>query len=176
MHADRTGGYHASAPINASPPPPLGTVQGFGVTDALRIELHACQMPTMLAEIAELRDAFAQPVTAGSSPIDEAEDETRRYEVRVLDALRSQVADSLASTGKPVLCGPTALVLDLVAGAAHDAVMLLAAELDAKPFDVTSRERLRHAAATATAWITTYVDSRAVQWFTFDPDDGTPRL
>jgi hypothetical protein len=174
MHAEPTGGYEFPTRIRASPSPPLGTVQGFGVTDALRVELEPCQIATMMQEIQELRNVIGREATR--SPVDEEEADTRRYEVRALEALQWQMTESLASSGQPALCGPATLVLELVAGAAHDAVQLLAEELDAKPVDAGSRDRLIRAAATASAWIKTYVDSRAVQGFTFDPDDGTPRL
>jgi hypothetical protein len=176
MRANRTGGESVRSTIHASPIPARGTVQGLGVTDALRVELEPCQLATCLAEIDELghlaQSALVQSwdhLAATAPPAAPDSDEglaERRYEVQVLDAMRTQV---LTRAKTPRLCGPSRLVAQVVAGAAQAAAEAFQELLVADESGAEGRAELAHSLAVLTAWVSVYGDLRAVQEFSFDP-------
>jgi hypothetical protein len=99
----------------------------------------------------------------------------QEYAARVLTAMRCQLIhrpDDVA----PVLIGPAGLVLEVISGATTNAVQHLLERLGERWF-VSQRARDELAARTALAasWVGTFLDSEAVQWFSYDLDHDTPR-
>jgi hypothetical protein len=78
-----------------------------------------------------------------------------------------------------VVVGPASMVSHFIGAAARNAVDDLA-ELVRAPVkdDGQAEARLRAALAAVTAWLDTYMECEALEWFTFDPpfDPSDPIL
>jgi hypothetical protein len=100
--------------------------------------------------------------------------QTRRTRSRVLAALRAQVPRALPDQPL-VIVGPTDMVSTIVAGAAQNVVAKVAESLDESEemWRAEKRDGLRHLVAAAHAWVDTYADCKAVEWFTFDRNTVT---
>jgi hypothetical protein len=185
MQAHRTDGDTFTSTLRPSSPPHRGTVQGLGVTDALRVELEPCQLDACLTAIDEYRRTLERALVdewdrwaalpnelrgiqaAAAGPLEDEMDD-RGYDLRVLNAMRTQLVESLAT---PVLCGPSRIVSQVVAGAACNAVeafsgLMLGERQDGRE----ARAELLRALTVAGAWVKTHVDSQEVQSFSFDAD------
>lgn len=176
----------AEAHFEPAPAPPVGTVVGLGVTDALRVEFQPCQMDGLLDELDELAGPLgesyerarqrwveiSQIADKGWPPsVAAAEHElsAAAYKLRAVAALRAQVP-STEPTTPVVVVGPTDLLTIVVAGAAqHAGATLVQAVDEADCRDPHAPERLRRRAAAAHAWAETYADCRTVESFSFDP-------
>jgi hypothetical protein len=91
------------------------------------------------------------------------------YALRVLTSMRGQLPT--ASHDKPVtLLGPASTVSNVVSAAARNAVDDLAELIrDSPKTDEGNQARIRVATAAVTAWVQTYIDCEALEWFNFDP-------
>ena len=165
----------------------IARVQGLGVSDALRVELEPCQVPWLVDEIDALRDvvedalthqrarweAVPKPVRRARLPeAVEVEDELDRlrYEARVLQMIRDQVAGRPDDEAPVVVCGPARIMAELVRGTARHVAATLGELLQTEPkSDADARAELVRAAAVAGLWTETYVACQAVEWFSFDP-------
>src|SRR4051794_38441514 len=107
MQEHRTAGA-PSAPSQPSAPPAIGTVQAFGVVDALRVDLQRVQLPWLIAEIDELcaslervrdRDRASYEELSDIAKRDrtrrawqlEQEIERRAYQLETLGMIRGQL-------------------------------------------------------------------------------------
>ena len=105
MQEHRTAERAASA---ASAPPALGTVQGLGLVDALRVELGQPQVPWLIAEMDDLRASFEGELSRALVSYDELPDfakqertarardleqevERRAYQLKALAMIRDQI-------------------------------------------------------------------------------------
>lgn len=69
------------------------------------------------------------------------------------------------------LVGPASTISGLVVATACNAVDDLAELIRESPrTDERAQGRLRHAAAAVAAWVQTYIECEALEWFNFDPD------
>jgi hypothetical protein len=170
-----------------TPVPPVGTVVGLGVTDALRVELQPCQIEALLDELDELARPLAETYDqarrrsleisrlgerAWPASVQEAERDltAAAYALRALTALRAQVP-STRPMASLALVGPTDLLTTVIAGAAQNVAATLVRLLDEPDRrDRRATERLRRLAAAAKAWTETYADCQTVEWFSFDPN------
>jgi hypothetical protein len=159
----------------------------MGLCDVLRIELEPCQLAGAIDELEErrgpLHESFEQARTRWDALAERereratgtASDLARQlsasaYALRVLTAVRAQLPT--ADHGHEVtLVGPASTLSDVVAVATANAVDDLA-ELVRKPptGDAGTQARLRGVADAAVAWVATFIECQAVEWFNFDPD------
>jgi hypothetical protein len=166
MQGHRTCREPDALALRPAATPRLGTVRGLGISDVLLVELQPRQVAACVDEIDSLgrilEDAFA------IGPNDDSD--RQRYELRVLRAMRSVLLEQ-ASLERPLLVGPAPLVSEVVARTAADIVAGLHESLSAiRGSDEASRDELLRRSEDTTAWMRTYVDALAVQWFSFDPD------
>lgn len=175
MQDHRTPGV----PLRVAHPPRPGSVQGWGLSDALRVDLESSQIESCLAEIRELIGVYeealqrALQVDLGSRRRDELD--RQAYELRVLAAMHSQLVHRPSDLA-PVLVGPAGLVLQVISGATTNAVQQLAERLGERRFvSEGARDELAHLAALAACWVGTFLASQAVQWFSYDLDHDIPR-
>jgi hypothetical protein len=92
------------------------------------------------------------------------------YALRVLAKLRGQLPT--AAHDAPVwIVGPGSTMTSFVAGAALSAVEDLAELVRQSPkVNPEAQMGLRKATAAAAAWVETYIECEALEWFNFDPD------
>ena len=176
----------AISTLRPTPAPPQGTVRALGLSDALRVELQACQRAGLLDEL----DALAEPTAEayesargswaalatrqnGDLPrqavVAESQLESKAYALRVHAAIRSQVP--AGELDEPfAIVGPATTISTLVEGAARDAADRLGEMLrsPSRP-DEDKRGALRQQGVVTLAWIETYVDCQAIEWYSFDP-------
>jgi hypothetical protein len=100
------------------------------------------------------------------------------YALRLRTMLRRQLptADHPESV---TLVGPASTVSDMIAAAARNAVDDLGELIRESPkTGGEAQARLRTAVAAVAAWVETYVDCEALEWFTFDPpyDPADPAI
>jgi hypothetical protein len=185
MQAHRTS-PPADRSLHAEPAPPAGSVQGLGLTDALRVELHRCQVEGLREELDELRGPLDETYEkahsewlalnrreVGAPPWQlaraQGELSDASQAVHVLAALRAQVPRTV-SDQPLVIVGPTDMVSTIIEGAARNTVAKVAESLDeyAEIWRAEDRDELRRVVAVAHAWVDTYADCQAVEWFSFD--------
>jgi hypothetical protein len=107
------------------------SVRGLGVTDALQLGLDGIQVPWLIDELDELRGVYEDELhhAAGRHPDpgtggDEEVLERTHDQLRTLRMLRAQLPAS-DDERRVTFVGPTALVLDIVAGAVRNVVAAL---------------------------------------------------
>jgi hypothetical protein len=165
MHAHRTRSDVRPAALQPSATPSAGSVRGLGICDALFVELQPRQVSACVDEIEALARVLKVALASGSD-----DSERERYELRVLGGALSRLLEPV-DRDNPVLLGPAPLVSQIVAGAASEAVTQLHETVDAnRGADERARTELRRLSDDAAAWMDTYLDALAVQWFCFDPD------
>ena len=138
-------------------------VRGLGVCDVLRVELAAVQVPGLIAELEELRGPLEEQRLRAVAEDDVDEVEHRLACVR---GMRAQLPRS-DEAAPVVLVGPADLVLETARGAARNAADELAEALRRSADDP---EAVRERAAVALAWVDTWMDCRAVESFSFEPE------
>jgi hypothetical protein len=163
MHHHRNGGEPPLSTRHAAPPPSVDRVCGIGVCDVLRVELEPCQLPSVRAEVEELRATVGEAIATMLDRGDEAELDRLRYERRVLDLIGRQLD---RSNGPTVICGPARLMGEIITGATRLAAAEVVEHLGEK---TRAGEALRDAAGLAAAWVETYAAAQAVEAYSFDP-------
>jgi hypothetical protein len=177
------------------PVPNPSRVKGLGLSDALRVELEPCQIAGLIDELEErrgpLNEAFEQARTRWEAIVEQEpapwnaaslkhELSRSAYALRILRMLRAQLP-ALDQREPVVVVGPARAISGLIAAVAQNAVDELA-ELLRQPLrsDGKREARLRTAMAAVVAWMETYLDCEALEWFTFDPpydaDPSDPTL
>ena len=91
------------------------------------------------------------------------------YALRVLTMLRGQLPTANHDE-RVALVGPASMIAELVAATVRNVVDDLA-ELIRVPAktDERAQEQLRDATAAVAAWVDTYIEHEALEWFNFDP-------
>jgi hypothetical protein len=186
MHPDRTAPT-PDATLTPAPAPPLGTVHGLGLTDALRVELEPSQIPGLKAALGELRGPLIETYESARAEwlavsrggecehyraIAEAEAALAgaAYALRVLAAIRDQVPERGIAAAF-VITGPSGMFAEVVRGATRNAVRELGTVLDALGArGEPGRHALPELADAVRAWVRTYADFDAVHWYRFDPN------
>ena len=163
-------------------------MQGLGLCDVLRVELEPCQFAGAIEELEEQRgplnetfehartrwDALAEEAAAGSIAQSlEHELSKSASALRVLTMLRAQLP-ALDDDKSVVVVGPASAISELIALAARNAVDDLG-ELVRQPLrsGAEAEAKLRAALAAVVAWLDTYIECEALEWFTFDPPDDS---
>jgi hypothetical protein len=186
MQMHRTG-LPPTAILSPSPAPLVGSVQGLGLTDALRVELRKCQGVDFLEALDELRGPLIEAYDnarrdwlslsrgeSGASPeaVSAAEEKlwTANYELRVIAAVRYQIAQ--APIDDPiVIVGPAITVSRIIDTATRNVAGEVGEMLAAAPrLGPDVQTLLPQRAAALQAWIQTYADCRAVDCYSFDPN------
>lgn len=180
MQENRIDGGIAGACLRDAVPT-RSTVRGLGLCDVLSVELEPCQIAGAIEHLEErrepLNEAFEQARTRWDA-IAESERASMRelehelsksaYALRILTMLRGQ----LPTPHHPdpiMLVGPASMVSGMIAAAARNAVDDLGELIRESPkIDQEAHARLRAAVAAVAAWVETYVDCEAMEWFTFD--------
>jgi hypothetical protein len=192
MQQNRIDGDVARGGLGAAVAPDLSRVRGLGICDVLRIELEASQVPGAISELEErrgpLNEAFEQARTrwdeiadqrppAWNAPALERELSRCAYALRVLGMVRAQLP-ALDHGDSVVVAGPAPMLADLIASAARNAVDDLGEALrEPLATGTGAGATLRAAAAAVVAWIETYIESEALERYTFDlPYDPSDRI
>jgi hypothetical protein len=179
----------STAPFSPSEAPEVASVQALGLSDVLRVELQPCQLAGLIDEVDERRrplhetfehardgwEALSRDngvVSPRDASIAEAQLESAAYALRVLAAIRSQIP--LHSEARPfAIVGPATTISEIITAAARNTVdalgELLRAPTASMPRD-HGYKKLRALAKTAQAWVETYIDCHAVEWYRFDPE------
>ena len=153
---------------------PSGTVVGLGVSDVLRLELRAVQVPWLIEELEENRtvidDAIQLSVDPDSPHGTPEKRELLRYDSKLIRLMRASLPES--DRGDDVVfAGPARLVIPLVEGTLHHVAETFFDETTHRfSNDPAGWERLRETAAAVTAWVETYLDMKELERFNFDPD------
>jgi hypothetical protein len=183
MQANRTDG-EPRCTCRAYDVPEPSSVQGLGLCDALRIQLQSCQIAGAIEELdarhEPLRESFEHARTRwdelaerDGGPADarvEADLSRSAYALRVHTRLRAQLPTA-AHEASVWLVGPGSTMTSLVAGAVVSAVDDLAELVRQSPkTNLQAQMGLRRATAAAAAWVETYIECEALEWFNFDPD------
>jgi hypothetical protein len=186
MQAHRSD-LSAARRLRPTPPPGQGTVYGLGLTDALRVELQPCQLSELIDELDALREPLGEAFEraraewgaltsrADGDPLGVAAAAEQRlegaaYALRILTAIRSQVP--APGIDRPfAIVGPATTISTIITGAAQNAADRLGDSLRKRSKrDSGTRDRLRELAVAALAWVETYIDCEAIEWYRFDPD------
>jgi hypothetical protein len=187
MQQNRIDVQVAGARFGGAVPNP-SRVQGLGLCDVLRVELEPCQFAGAIEELEEQRgplnetfehartrwDALAEEAAAGSIAQSlEQELSKSASALRVLTMLRAQLP-ALDHDKPVVVVGPASAISELIALAARNAVDDLG-ELVRQPLrsGAEAEAKLRAALAAVVAWLDTYIECEALEWFTFDPLDDS---
>jgi hypothetical protein len=174
----------ALSTLRPAPTPPPGTVRALGLSDALRVEFQPCQRSGLLDELDALREplveafesarasweAVSSPENGGSprqARVAEEKFESKAYALRVHAAIRSQVPGAVNDEAFAIV-GPASTISTLVEGAARHAADRLGEFLRAPRRDEKTRRRLREHGVAALAWIETYIDCQAIEFYSFD--------
>lgn len=168
--------------VFAATVPELTRVQGLGLCDAIRVVLAPCQIAGLIEELEERRgpltEAFEHARTRwdelaerdGGAAVRLGEEISKSaYAQRVLTMVRGQLPT--ATHEAPVsIVGPASMISSIVAAVAVNAVEDLA-ELVRQSLrtDVRAQRRLVDATTTVAAWVETYIECEALEWFNFDP-------
>lgn len=177
----------AAAILRPSPPPRIGSVQALGLSDALRVELQACQLADFVDELDELRGPLGEAYecarrrwlelsvyeTGTPGPALSAAEEklgAAAYALRVNAAIRAQIPE--ATNGESiVVVGPATTVSTLISAATRNAADRVAELLrDSARLGPELHTALGRDAAALQAWIETYVDCYVIEWYLFDPN------
>ena len=67
------------------------------------------------------------------------------------------------------MVGPASMISQFIVGAARNAVDDLAERVRTPVRCCEDEVRLRAALAASNAWLETYIDCEAIEWYTFDP-------
>jgi hypothetical protein len=154
------------------------------VPGVLRVELAPCQIAAAIEELEEWRgplsetfepartrwDDLADKESPGSLDHSMEQEVSRSaYALRVLGMLRAQLP-TVDHDEPVVVVGPASMVSHFIAGAARSAVDDLA-DLVRTPVRnrAQGEAKLRAALVAASAWLDTYMECEALEWFTFDP-------
>ena len=182
----------ASTTLGWTPVPGIGSVRALGLSDALSVELQPSQVQGLIDELDELRRPLTEEFeeardrweTAGSTSLDSGSGSVRTeeenmsragYALRALGAIRSQLPQH--SGGEPVIVvGPSTTISAAISGAAISATLDLAEVLQKPHRGREAMNELHELAVAALAWVETYLDCYAVEWYSFDPHwDYVPR-
>lgn len=188
MQSHRSGLF-PTAPLRPSEAPEVASVQALGLSDVLRVELQPCQLAGLIDEVDERRGPLMRrssvraivgtlcqrdnrPVLASVAFDAEAQLSSAAYALRVLPAIRSQIPAH--PTDHPLaIVGPATTVSEIITAAARNAVYELGELLRAGRSSSPQAQRymkLRELTSAAQAWVETYIDCHAVEWYRFDPD------
>lgn len=153
------------------------------------MELQPCQLAGLIDEVDErrgpLRETFEHahdhcealsrdngPALPSAAFDAEAQLSSATYALRALSAIRSQI--QAHPTDHPfAIVGPATTVSEIITAAARNAACELGELLRAEPSSSPQAERytkLRELTSAAQAWVETYIDCHAVEWYRFDPD------
>jgi hypothetical protein len=179
------------SPVIPAPAPRIGSVQALGLSDVLRTELQPCQLAGLLDELDELRKPLLESFGAarrayeelvslyngeslGTVNAAESNLESAAYSLRILAAMRSAIP-STTPRDPFALVGPATMVSSLIEGATRNVVDSTAELLrSSKLPNFETDRKLRELAIAAQAWIETYIDCRAIEMYSFDPDYHAP--
>jgi hypothetical protein len=176
-------------PLAPSPAPAAASVQALGLSDVLRVEFRPCQMAGLMDEVDErhgpLRETFErardrwEAVSRGKGakprrgiPTEEVRLSNAAYSLRVLAAIRAQIPSAHSARAFAII-GPATTVSEIISAATRNAADDLADALRDRDASGASTDRykvLRELTAIAQAWVETYIDCDAVEWYRFDPD------
>jgi hypothetical protein len=179
MHQHRTDERHTSE--NA---PTRHRVRGLGICDVLEVELDRGQVEGLIAEIDDLCIALEQSISElvstdpqSASPAHGDNEETVRrhlHQIAVARAIRGQLVTG--DSGRKTVFGPARSLSQLIDGVTRSAVEALAEVLwDEQIAGTSGTARAADLTATVEAWMTTMIEVRELEWFVFDPDEGTGR-
>ncbi len=186
MQAHRTAGQPPAQSLAAGSW--TGRVLGLGVTDLLRVELEPVQVPAFVEQLAVTRRVYAgevardearweaipewQRVSRPPRVVEVAKDlDASRFDLRALDVIRTQLEPAGDEPSIKTIVGPSRIVAELVRETAQRLAITLNELLEERPRgDADARERLLQTAVAATAWVETYVECEAVEWFRFAID------
>jgi hypothetical protein len=164
---------HNRNPAGASPTPPASTtVVGLGVCDVLRVDLDPSQLPVLLEEIERQRQVYEEAIGGALDAEDQESLDRLRRERRTLATMAEQLRPLVE---RPVIWGPAPIISDMVACAARSAVEQLDAVIQRERLTRRDRVVLLEAAHAAAAWAETFIALRAVEDYSFDPDDDYVR-
>jgi hypothetical protein len=183
MQQDRIDGEVFGAHLGSSVPNP-SKVRGLGLCDVLRVELEPCQIAGAIEELEEWRGPLSETFEQARTRWDEVADKESpgplgrkhehelsrsAYALHVLSRLRAQLP-TLDHDQPVVVVGPASMVSHFIAGAARNAVDDLAESIR-PPLKAggEAEAKLRTALAAANAWLDTYMECEALEWYTFDP-------
>jgi hypothetical protein len=91
MQEHRTAGA-PPAPHPPNAPPAIGTVQAFGVVDALRVDVQRAQLPWLAAEIDDLRASLERVLHRERARYDELSDIAKRQRSARVRDLEDEIA------------------------------------------------------------------------------------
>jgi hypothetical protein len=159
-------------------------VRGLGLCDVLRVELEPCQIAGAIEELEEWRGPLSETFEQARTRWDEVadkespgelgrrdEEELSRsaYALHVLSRLRAQLP-TIDHDERVVVVGPASMVSHFIAGAARSAVDDLADSVRSRLQAGGEKEaKLRAALAAVNAWLDTYMECEALEWYLFDP-------
>ena len=175
-----------SVPLGSTRVPRLGSVRALGLSDALSVELQPSQVPGFIDELDELRTPLNEGFEAARScfettraTFDDSESGTvlaaeenmsrADYALRAHAAIRAQLPQR-ASDEPVIVVGPSATISRAISGAALSAALDLAEVLQRPLQSREAMSDLRQLAVVTLAWVETYVDCYAVEWYSFDSD------
>lgn len=186
MQTHRSG-LPPTAILSPSPVPRVGSVQGLGLTDALRVELRMCQVSDFVEVVEELRGPLVEAyvharrdwlslsrgeTVAPPEAVSAAEEELSiaAYKLRVNAAIRAQMPPTRAD--EPIMVvGPATTISAIIDGATRDVAEEVGEMLaDAPRLGVDLETAMPQRAAALQAWVQTYVDCRAMGSYNFDPN------
>jgi hypothetical protein len=179
-----------NSPVIPTPPPSIGSVQALGLSDFLRAELQPCQLAGLIDELDELRKPLLESFGAarrayeelasrengdplGTVNTAESKLESAAYTLRILAAMQSAVP-STRPRDPFVVVGPATMVSSVIEGATRHIVVSTAELLRSRMPSSETDRKLRELAIAAQAWIETYIDCRAIELYSFDPDCHSP--
>ena len=186
MQAHRTAGLPPAQSLAAGSW--TGKVLGLGVTDLLRVELEPVQVPAFVEQLAVTRRVCAdevardevrweampewQRVSRPPRVVEAGKDlDASRFNLRALDVIGSQLRPDGDDLAIKTIIGPSRIVSELVRETAQRVVLALNERLEERPRgDAAARERLLQTAVAASAWVETFVDCEAIEWFRFAID------
>jgi hypothetical protein len=178
-----------TARLRPNAAPEVASVQALGLSDVLRVELQPCQLAGLIDELDERRGPLHETfehardrwevlsrdngvVSPRTASVAESQLEGVAYALRVLAAIRSQIPAPRPDEPFAIV-GPAITVSEIIVAAARNAADELG-ELLRAPSSATAHadtsKKLRELATTAQAWVETYADCHAVEWYRFDPE------
>ena len=178
MHQHRTDERHTSGHA-----PTRHRVRGLGICDLLEVEFEPGQIDGLIAEIDDLCIALEQSISElvsaeseGTMPARGDNEETLRRHLHQIAAARAIRGQLVGDPGCRTVFGPARSLSQLIDGATRSAVEALAEALwDQRIACTSGTARAAKLAACVAAWMTTIVEVRELEWFVFDPDEGTGR-
>ena len=178
MHQHRTDERHTAEDARAR-----HRVRGLGICDVLEVELDRDQVDGLTAEIDDVCIALEQSISElvsadpqEASPGHDDDETVRRHlhQIAVARAIRGQLVTG--DPGRRTVFGPARSLSQLIDGATRSAAEALAQMMLKQRIGGTSgAAKAAELAASVEAWMTTVVEVRELEWFVFDPDEGTGR-